>query len=305
MTDTTASRRLLQTAEGAHSAAFTPADWGLVATAVLIWGSSFLLIAEGLESLSPGMVTWLRIAFGWLALGTLPAARRTRIAAEDRTRLLLVGVVWLAVPMTIFPVAEQWVSSSVTGMLNGALPLFSAGIAAILLQRLPGVRQRWGIAIGFMGIVAIALPTIEGGSRTALGVSLVIVAMMSYGVAGNLVVPLQQRYGSLAVIWRAQSVALVLTAPYAVTGLGDSRFEWQPVGAVVVLGAFGTGFAFVAAGDLMGRVGATRGSIIAYLIPVVALVLGVLLRDEHVAALAIAGLGLVLAGAWLTSRAGR
>ena len=66
----------------------------------------------------------------------------------------------------------------------------------------------------------------------------------------------------------------------------------------------GTGVAFVAAGTLMGRVGATRGSIIAYLIPVVALVLGVVLGRD-VEPIALAGLALVLAGAWLTSRAGR
>ena len=77
------------------------------------------------------------------------------------------------------------------------------------------------------------------------------------------------------------------------------------MGAVALLGALGTGLAFVAAGTLFGRVGATRGSVIGYLIPVVALALGVGFRDEHVAALAVAGLCLVLVGAWLTSRAGR
>jgi drug/metabolite transporter (DMT)-like permease len=85
----------------------------------------------------------------------------------------------------------------------------------------------------------------------------------------------------------------------------DSSLEWRPVAAVVVLGALGTGLAFVAAGTLFGRVGATRGGVIGYLIPVVALALGVVFRNEHVAALAIAGLFLVLAGAWLTSRPGR
>jgi len=75
--------------------------------------------------------------------------------------------------------------------------------------------------------------------------------------------------------------------------------------SVVALGALGTGVAFIVATTLVGRVGATRGSVIAYLIPVVALVLGVVVRDEHVAALAIVGMGVVLAGAWITSRAGR
>jgi len=301
---TSRAARLPATAEGSSSAPFEPLDWGLVALASIIWGASFLLIAEGLETLEPGVVAWLRIAFGFAALAALPAARRTRFERADLPRVALVGIVWLAIPMTLFPIAEQWVSSSVAGMLNGSLPLFSATISAFFLRRAPGRNQQIGILVGFLGVVAISLPSMDGGSKTALGASLVIVAMVSYGFAGNLMVPLQQRYGSIAVIWRAQMVALVLTAPYALTGVGSSSLAWKPVGAVFVLGALGTGVAFVAAGTLMGRVGAARGSIIAYLIPVVALILGVWLRDEHVEAIAVGGLGLVLVGAYLTSRAG-
>jgi drug/metabolite transporter (DMT)-like permease len=170
---------------------------------------------------------------------------------------------------------------------------------------LPGPRQQAGIAIGFVGVVAISLPSLRDGGSTALGAVLVLVAIACYGVVTNLMVPIQQRYGALPVIWRAQVVAIVLTTPYGVVGLPSSSFEWVPVLSVVALGALGSGLAFVAAGTLIGRVGATRASVLAYIIPVVSLVLGVVLRDEHVAALAIGGLGLVLVGAWLTSRAGR
>jgi drug/metabolite transporter (DMT)-like permease len=301
----TPRRRLLSTAEGVSAAAFSPVDWTLLLTAALIWGSSFLLIAEGLESLEPGTVTWLRLVFGWLALAALPGARRGRIDPADRPRIVLVAVLWMAVPMTIFPIAEQWITSSVTGMLNGSMPLFAAAVAAMMLHRLPGARQQAGILIGFVGVVAISLPSLQGGGDTALGAVLVLFAIACYGVVTNLMVPIQQRYGALPVIWRAQIVAVALTTPYGVVGLPASSFEWVPVLSVVALGALGTGLAFVAAGTLIGRVGATRASVLAYIIPVVSLVLGVALRDEHVAALAIGGLALVLVGAWLTSRAGR
>jgi drug/metabolite transporter (DMT)-like permease len=298
-------RRLPVTAEGRSAAAFEPFDWALIAVSSLVWGASFLLIAEGLESLEPGVVAFGRLAFGFLALSAVPRARRTRIDPADRMRIVMLGFVWLAVPMVLFPVAEQWVSSAVAGMLNGAVPLVAALIAALLLRRPPGRSQRAGLAVGFLGVVAISLPSLQGGSRTALGTSLILVAIISYGFAGNFVVPLQQRYGSLAVIWRAQLAGLVFTAPYAIVGVPESSLEWKPVLAVVALGAFGTGLAFVAAGTLFGRVGATRGSVIGYIIPVVALALGVVFRDEHVAALAVAGMLLVLVGAWFTSRAGR
>ncbi len=297
--------RLVRTAEGTSSLPFTPGDWGLLLIPALVWGSSFLLIAEGLESYEPGTITWLRVMLGFAALSLVPAARRTRIDRGDWPRVALLGVLWMALPMTMFPLAEQWISSSVTGMLNGSMPLFSASVAALLLARLPGRTQRAGLAVGFAGVVAISLPSMQGGSRTALGASLVLVAMVSYGIATNLVVPLQQDYGSVAVIWRSQMVAIALTTPFGLVGLPGSSPELVPTMSIVVLGAVGTGFAFIAAGTLMGRVGATRGSVLAYLIPVVALALGVAVRNEPVEPVAIAGLVLVLAGAWLVSRAGR
>jgi drug/metabolite transporter (DMT)-like permease len=296
--------RLPVTAEGRSSAPFEPLDWALIAVASAVWGSSFLLIAEGLETLEPGVVAFGRLAFGFLALSLVPKARRTRIDPVDRPRIVVLALVWLAVPMVLFPIAEQWVSSAVAGMLNGAVPLVAALIASVLLRRAPGRNQVAGLIVGFLGVVAISLPSMQGGSRTALGASLVLLAVVSYGFAGNFMVPMQQRYGSLAIIWRAQMFALVFTAPYAAVGVPDSSLAWKPVAAVVVLGVLGTGLAFVAAGTLFGRVGATRGSVIGYLIPVVALGLGVVFRDEHVAALAVGGLVLVLGGALLTSRSG-
>lgn len=297
--------RLPATAEGTSGAAFTPLDWALVTLAAGVWGASFLLIAEGLESLAPGLVVFGRLAFGFLVLAASPRARAARIHGGDWPRVVLLGIIWFAVPQTLFSVAEQWVSSAVAGMLNGALPLFSAGVAAALLHRVPGRRQLQGLAVGFAGVVLIGLPSLGAGSSSALGTLLVLAALVCYAFAGNVMVPLQHRYGAIGVIARAQVVALVVTAPYAAAGLGDSTFAWKPFLAVLVLGTLGTGVAFVAAGTLMGRVGATRGSVVAYLIPVVALVLGVAVRDEEVAAIAVAGLALVLAGAWLTSRAGR
>jgi drug/metabolite transporter (DMT)-like permease len=297
--------RLIATSEGLSHERFTPADWVLLLIPATIWGSSFLLIAIGLESIAPTTITWLRFVFGFAALSTLPATRRTQIARQDLVRIALVGVVWMAFPMSMFPLAEQWIDSSVTGMLNGALPLFSAAIAVVLLHRRPGRSQLVGLVIGFGGVVLVSLPSLRGTPGTAFGATLVVVAMLSYGLATNLVVPLQQKYGSLPVIWRAQAVALVLTTPLGIAGLPSSSWAWRPVLAVLVLGAFGTGLAFIAATNLMGRVGATRGSVLAYLIPVVAIILGVVVHDEAVALIALVGTGFVLAGAWLTTRAGR
>ncbi len=302
---TTTGRNLLATAEGTSDHPFAPLDWGLLTVATVIWGASFLFIAIGLDALAPGAVTWFRLLFGFLALAVFPRARRADIPRSEWPRFALLGLVWMAVPMTMFPLAEQWISSSVAGMLNGALPIFSAIVASILLRRPPGRAQLAGLAVGLAGVVAISLPSLRGGSHTALGAALIVAAMVCYGLSTNLVVPLQQEHGSLPVIWRSQAAALIATTPFGIVGLAHSTFTLEAMAAVLALGALGTGVAFVAAGALLGRVGATRGSVVAYLMPVVALVLGVVVRDEAVAAISLVGMVLVLVGAWLVSRAGR
>ena len=127
-------------------------------------------------------------------------------------------------------------------------------------------------------------------------------ATVCYGIAFNVTTPLQQKYGSLPVMARILAIGAVLTAPLGLSSIPGSRFTWSSFLAVAAVGVLGTGVAFVLMGRLVGRVGATRASIVGYLIPVVALLLGVLLRDDVVGTAAVIGVGLVVAGAYLTSR---
>jgi len=302
-------QRLLQTAAGTRLEAFGPAEWGLLAVIATIWGASFVLMDIGLAAFEPGLISLLRVGLGALALLAVPRARRTRIDREDWPRVALLGVVWMGVPLLLFPVAQQWIDSSVAGMINGAMPLTVAAWSAMLLGRLPGRAQAVGLLVGFAGIVAIAVPELplgrlatSGTSLTALGTGLVFLATVLYGLAANLAVPLQQRYGALAVLLRAQGVALVVIAPFGLAALPGSRFALGPALAMVPLGVLGTGLAFVLMATLIGRVGGPRGSIAIYFVPVVAMLLGVIALGETIHPLAIAGTGLVLIGAWRTSR---
>jgi drug/metabolite transporter (DMT)-like permease len=296
------TRPLITTSHGTHRAAFGPTEWALLASAAGIWGSSFLFIAIGLDAFAPGLVTLLRILFGAIGLAVVPAAR-TPIEREDWPRLALVALTWMALPLSLFPIAQQWIDSSVAGMINGSVPLFAAVIAALLLRVPPGPRQVTGLLVGFAGVVAVSLPSVRGADASPLGVSLVLLAVLCYGLATNIIVPLQQKYGGLAVIWRVQLLAIVATLPYGLASVPGSEFAWDSLLAVIALGTLGTGWAFVALTNLTGRVGATRGTVAIYLTPVVAIVLGVIFRDETVAAVALVGTALILLGAWLTSRA--
>jgi len=302
-------QRLLQTTSGTNLEAFGAAEWSLLAFIATIWGSSFVLMELGLQSFAPGLISLLRVGLGAAALALIPRARRTAIAREDWPRVALLGVVWMGVPLLLFPVAQQWIDSSVAGMINGAMPLTVAAWATVLLGRAPGRTQLIGLVVGFAGIVAIALPELpigaitEGGSPArAAGAGLVLLATVLYGLAANLAVPLQQRYGSLPVLLRAQGVALLVIAPFGLSAIPRSSFALAPALAMVPLGVLGTGLAFALMATLVGRVGGPRGSIAIYVVPVVAMVLGVVALGERIHPLAVAGTALVLVGAWITSR---
>ncbi len=293
--------RILSTSAGTNREAFTPIDWALFVSIGLIWGSSFLLIDIGLEAFHPGLITWMRIAFGALILALVPRARR-RIEPFDRPRLIALSFVWVAIPFTLFPIAQQYINSAAAGMLNGAMPIFAAAIATILLKKLPHGAVLVGLVLGFVGVGAISLSSGSGDSSEALGVILVLLATLCYGLAINIAAPINQQYGSLAVNARMLAYATIWTAPFGATGLLNSTFAWDSFLAIVVLGAIGTGLAFLIMGSLVGRVGSTRSSFITYILPVVALVLGVVFRNDQVSVVALVGVVLVIVGALLAAR---
>ena len=281
--------------------AFTPADWAVFMAVAGIWGASFLFIAIGLESLSPGVITLLRVGLGAAVLHLLPGPA-IRIAREDHARIVALSILWVALPFTLFPLAEQHINSAVTGLLNGAMPLFTALFAALFFDRRTTGAQLAGVVVGFAGVILISLPSLGEGSAATGGVVLVVLATLCYGLAINLAAPLQARYGSRPLMARVLALATLWTLPFGLAGLPSSSVELTPLIAVSVLGIVGTGLAFLLMGGLMGRVGATRASFITYLIPVVALVLGVVVQHDHVEELALVGVTLAVGGAVLASR---
>ena len=134
----------------------------------LIWGSSFLLIAIGLDAFEPGLVTWLRIIFGASVLWLVPAARR-RCDREDFPRLVAISVLWVAIPFTLFPLAEQQIALRRDRSGERRPPDLRGGVrlddAPARARTDAGARARRRLP----GIVAIALPSISEGSSEAIG----------------------------------------------------------------------------------------------------------------------------------------
>jgi drug/metabolite transporter (DMT)-like permease len=283
-------------------ARFTSLDTTLLVAVAAMWGSSFLFIDIGVDRFAPELVALLRIAFGAATLAVIGAARAP-VPHESWPAIALLGAAWMAVPFVLFAVAQQSIDSSLAGMLNGSAPLFTALVAGLAARQLPSGRRAGGLAIGLAGVVAISWPSIQEADATAAGAGLVLLATLLYGIAFNLAAPLERRHGALPVIWRAQLFALALVAPFGLAAVPDSSFAWSSLLAVAVLGSFGTAIAFVAFTTLVGRVGSTRASVTVYFLPVVAIALGALFRDETIAAISLLGTLLVIAGAYVTSRA--
>lgn len=295
------NRRIVVTGAGSTTDAYSTIDWLTLGATSLIWGGSFLFIAEGLESLDPRVIAWTRLLLGAGVLSLFARARR-HIEPQDRGRIMVVGVVSAGLPAILFAWAEQTVSSAVAGMLVSATPLATVVIAVLLTRQWPRGTQRWGLLVGFIGVLLMAMPDLGGADAAPVGIVLIIVSVFSYGLGNNMYPPLQQKYGALAVMMWAQTAAAVLMTPLGITGITSSRLQLLPVLAVAVLGVFGTGLARAMHVSLVGRVGPSRGAIAGYTIPVIALLLGVLVRDETVEAIQVAAVAVAVGGAWLVSR---
>lgn len=292
---------LIRTSGGTNTGAFVPLEWAMLGFNTLVWGSSYLFIAISLDAFTPGMVAWLRTILGASVLGLLPAARK-RIERQDWGAVMVVAVAGNAGPALLFAMAEQTVESSVAGMLTASVPLATAGVAFALGQRSLRSVHLVGLVGGLIGVILLGLPSVTGVRPAALGVAMVLMAVVGYALNGNVLVPLAQKYGGIRVIFHAQLIGAVLLTPFGLNDLGANRLETGPILALLSLGILSTGVSRVVHATMGSRVGAPRASIVGYLLPVVALILGVLFRGDVVSPLEIIGLGIVLASAFLVSR---
>jgi drug/metabolite transporter (DMT)-like permease len=279
-----------------------PTDWLRIALPGLIWGASFLFIAEGLEAVGPNGVTFLRLVIGFATLACFRGSWKS-IPRTDWWWIAAVGLVWMAFPLSMFPYAEQRVTSALTGMLNGGVPLTTAIVAALLVRKLPARGILLGLAVGLFGVILVALPALDEGRNSIDGVLMIVAAVIGYGVALNIARPLQVKYGALPVIWRAQGVAVLLTAPLGVPALAEAHWTLWPALSVLLLGMGGTAIAFVMMTTNAGRFGATRASGTTFLMPPVALLLGLLVRHERVELLSVIGGAICVLGAYVMARA--
>ncbi|MEM7093364.1 MAG: DMT family transporter [Actinomycetota bacterium] len=289
-------------AEGTNTGDFDSGDWGLLLLTSLIWGSSFLWIAIGLDAFGPGVIACGRMLLGAAVLWWFPASR-IPVPRKAWSAVAVVAIAGNTFPAVFFPLAQQRVESSVAGMFNSVGPILTLVISVAMLRAAPPRGQIGGLLVGMVGALLLGIANLSGADAEPLGLLFIILAVTGYSVSNNFLPALAQNYGGPAVIARAMTASALLLLPWGLLSLDESSFRWSSFGALVVLGVLGTGLARTVFAILNGRIGAPRSALVGYLVPVVAVLLGVLVRDESVSVLELVGTALILVGAALISRA--
>lgn len=281
---------------------FGMVEWLLALGMALTWGSSFLLIDIIIRDAPTTFVPFGRSFFGMVALFFVPQSRET-IDRSHRPRLLILGLIWMAMPFLLFPLAERTVASSIAGMMNGALPVVVAVVTAIWVRKSPSIQRMTAVVVGFLGIVLIAAPSIKEGSSADLkGIIYLVLALLCYAVGLNIARPLQAIYSPASLMLRVVAISTIISAPLGLVAMTRATFSLSMIGATIVLGALGSGIAFLLFGTLLKRTGPVRAMIPTYFTPIVGTFLGVFFNDEKILLLSILGMLIVTFGAWLTSR---
>jgi drug/metabolite transporter (DMT)-like permease len=268
-----------------------------------IWGSSFLFIKVALEGLSPGQVVLGRLLAGATFLCVSAAVRGL---SPPRSRalwrhLVVIAVINSVLPFYLFAWGEQHVDSGVAGILNAATPLMTVLASLVLLAGEQVTRSRViGLAIGFAGVVVTVGPWETGrlgGSVT--GQLACLGAAVCYGVGFTYTRRFVAQGSEPLVVlaagqMTAAAVIVLLLAP--VVASGPTQLEPRVVASVLALGVLGTGAAYLLYYALIRDEGATTAATTLYLMPVVAVALGVVVRHESLHWFQVAGAALIVLG---------
>jgi drug/metabolite transporter (DMT)-like permease len=268
----------------------------LLALAAL-WGSSFMFIEIALRDLEPSTLILLRMASGALAL-----AAYVRLAGHGFARLrpyaaplALLGLINTAVPFFLIAWGQQYIDSGLAAIFNASAPLFTALFALPLdrSQRVTGLRLA-GVLLGFAGVVLLVGFELTGSDRAVEGALAVVGASACYGIGGLYA---GRRFPGLPPSLVALGTLLWASVYVAPLGLAQaSTLGWEALVSVAYLGVAATGVAYLLYFGLIAGAGASKAVLVTYLVPSLALAYGAAFLGEHVTALALGGLALVLAG---------
>jgi drug/metabolite transporter (DMT)-like permease len=276
-------------------------SWFLLLGLSAIWGASYLLIKIALRDLSPEVVAFARIALAAAVLLPIAASRRALEPLRGRIGWVVVlGAVQVAAPFLLIAAGERSISSSLAGILVATTPILTALLALRMdrEERSEGTRLV-GVAIGIAGVVALFGLDLTGSGSAVLGGLAVVLASFGYAIGGFIV---KARLGDappIGVVAGVMAAAALVLVPGAAATLPSAAPAAGPIAALVALGLFGTGLAFIVFYGLIAAVGPARTMLVSYIAPGFAILYGAWFLSEPITIGKIVGLVLVLAGSWL------
>jgi drug/metabolite transporter (DMT)-like permease len=289
----------------------TRADWLVLLALGFMWGTSYVFIKLGVQTLPTFTLIAARLGIGLALLATVVAFAGERLPREPRIygHLVVMAVVNIVLPFALITTAERSVDSALAAVLNGAVPLFVIVLAALFLHDEPlTVNRLVGLAIGYLGVIVLASRSLGASGSSLTGELALLLSTISYGAGAvyarrNMrgiqpMIPALFQVGFAFVI--VVVIALFTEQPWNVSWSSNAII------AVVWLGILGSGFAYLANFRLLARIGATRTSLVAYLLPIVGIISGALMFGEVVDFRIAIGTILIIAGvALVNSRFGQ
>ncbi len=278
--------------------------WLLFIAMSVIWGIPYLFIKIALRELDPSVVVFARV--GIAALVLLPLAAQRGALRPLRKKWYIVAalaLVQIAAPFLLISFGEQHIASSLTSLLIAADPLLVALFALRLDpgERVTGLRLI-GLLIGIAGVVTLVGLDVGGDEQRLLGAVLVLLATICYAVSALLIKrPMIATLPNLGVVAVMCTTTTIVVSPLALTRLPDKIPSVGVIVSLLVLGVICTALAYVIYFALIAEVGASRGTVITYVNPAVAVLLGVALLGEPLNVAIIVGFLLIIAGSWLST----
>jgi len=278
--------------------------WCAFAALGIIWGLPYFFIKLAVQEVSPFIVAWGRIVLATLIL--LPIAWRRgalRTLGEHKAAVCAFALAEFAIPFAAISVGERWIDSSVTGILIAAVPL-----TVTLISRFFGVHEKLGtgrllgLVLGLGGVITlVGFGNISGPLGWA-GVGCMLLATLGYAI-GPLII--QRHFANLDAIGPIAASLLVASVALLVPAL--LNFPQQlpsaiALGSIAILGVVCTSVAMLLMFYLVNHAGASRATVITYINPAVATLLGVFLLHERLGAGGYAAFALILLGSWLATR---
>jgi len=277
----------------------------------LIWGSSFLLIRIGVESVSPFQLVFVRVLIGAIGMSAVLLARGKRLPM-DRGALLslfVLGMINVTIPFALITWGEQTVDSGVASVLNSTAALFTLLISAFIFrQETFTARKFTGLMIGFVGVVVLASRNWQGGevqTGSLLGQLAILLAALFYAFGGPYAYRLSHRWNDPqmvatgSMIFAAAVSGLLMVLAPAFGGEAATPLNELPADALfslLGLGILNTFIAYMIFYWIIRYLGASRASMVTYVAPVVGLALGAIVLGESMDVQLLGGAALILSG---------